>query len=198
MRNLYFLLFLLISVVNSNAQGISYSNFSLSQIESNVSVTWAIDSGSICDGVKLEHSLDGINFTVIDEVIGVCGSSFETKSYNLIDEFPEKNKDNFYRLFFGFSQRSQILSLFVRFVIPGEIQVFPMPAESDFRIYFSNPANALTNLKIHNESGVLVFQQESISDDFIELNKSGFVSGIYYVRFISENRAESLGKMIIQ
>lgn len=180
-----------------NAQLVSYTDFNLSAINDKVLVSITIDSGSICQGIQLEYSTDSLNFTKIDEIEGVWGSSSVAKSYSFLHSDPFKNETNFYRLVFGVSQRTEIRSIFIRYVLPGEIQVFPMPSDGDFSIYFSNPSNAKANWKIIDQTGNVFFETNTVNSDHIELNKNNFLSGLYFVQITDENQNKSTGKFTV-
>lgn len=179
------------------AQLVNYSDFSLNDLDGNVLVSITIDSGSICQGIQLEYSTDSINFNQIDEIEGVCGSSSESKSYSFLHTEPLKNENNHYRLVFGVSQRTEIRSIYIRYVLPGEIQVFPMPSTGVFSVYFSNPSNAKANWKIINNEGKVFFETNTVNSDHIELNKTNFLSGLYFVQITDENQNKSTGKFTV-
>jgi hypothetical protein len=180
-----------------NAQLVNYSGFSLNAIEDKVLVSITIDSGSICQGIQLEFSTDSLNFNKIDEIEGVCGSSSLSKSYSFLHTDPLKNENNYYRLVFGVSQRTEIKSIYIRYVLPGEIQVFPMPSNGNFSVYFSNPSNAKANWKIIDREGKVFFETNTVNSDHIELNKTNFISGLYFVQITDENQNKSTGKFTV-
>jgi hypothetical protein len=180
-----------------SAQLVNYSDFSLNDIDGNVLVSIRIDSGSICQGIQLEYSTDSINFNQIDEIEGVCGSSSEAKSYSFLHTEPLKNENNYYRLVFGVSQRTEIRSIYIRYVLPGEIQVFPMPSTGEFSVYFSNPSNAKANWKIVNSEEKVFLETNTVNSDHIELNRNNFLSGLYFVQIIDENQNKSTGKFTV-
>lgn len=179
------------------SQLVNYSGFDLNDVNGKVLVSITIDSGSLCQGIQLEHSIDSVNFLKIDEIEGVCGSSSLSKSYSFLHSDPKKNVVNYYRLVFGVSQRTEIKSIYIRYIVPGEIQVFPMPAESDFSIYFSNPSLAKANCEITDQKGKLVAQIPIINSNWIPLTKSDFKQGIYFVQIIDENQNKSTGKFTV-
>lgn len=195
MRLLFFLSFACIHF--GNAQLVNYSDFSLNAIDDKVLVSITIDSGSICQGIQLEYSTDSISFSQIDEVEGVCGSSSISKSYSFLHTEPLKNEKNYYQLVFGVSQKTEIRSIYIRYVLPGEVQVFPMPSNGSFSVYFSNPSNAKANWKIIDREGKVFFETNTVNSDHIELNKNNFLSGLYFVQIIDENQNKSTGKFTV-
>lgn len=187
----------LVFITCANSQLVTYTDFNLNAINDKVLVSVTIDSGSICQGIQLEYSTDSLNFTKIDEIEGVCGSSSLAKSYSFLHAEPLKNANNFYRLVFGVSQRTEIRSIYIRYVLPGEIQVFPMPSSGDFSVYFSNPSSAKANWKILNSEGKVIHEIATINSDFLELNKNDFLPGVYYIQIIDENQNKSTGKFTV-
>jgi len=67
---------------------------------------WTIKKGSSCIGIGIFRSTDAINFEVIGEIKGVCGSTEFAQAYHFIDENPIKNKTNYYVLEMGFSGKT--------------------------------------------------------------------------------------------
>jgi hypothetical protein len=50
------------------------SDFDIDQSNGKVLLAWTIKSGSICNGMQIYRSKDSIDFVLIEDIQGVCGS----------------------------------------------------------------------------------------------------------------------------
>ncbi len=174
---------------------ISYSNFETKQVGTQISVSWQIDSGSTCNGIKIFRSSDGLNFNEIHFIDAVCGSSFEAKNYLFFDQQPLQNQLNIYRLFFGTSTYSINDSVFFFATKADEIPCFPNPASDKIQFRIDNPQSAKYSIKIFDGNGKECLSSESITE-INEVLINNWLKGIYFIYSESENGTKRKGTFV--
>jgi hypothetical protein len=70
------------------------------------------------------------------------------------------------------------------------IQVYPNPGNGLFN--FVLPGNNEYQISLFNALGELIFKDNISNTEFYTLDKTSLARGIYWVRFVSSNRIESL------
>ncbi len=173
-------------------------NFTVSENNGKVYLSWSIVSGSTCNGIQIYRSTDSINFAPVGSIAGICGSSSSAINYNFTDENPVKNKLNFYRLELGNSGSSEILSVEVIDIEANGYQIRPNPVISNGKIYFDNNSKREHKLFIYNLIGIQILSSAT-KENFFELNTEKLLSGIYLFTISTEgNLPKAKGKIMVQ
>lgn len=79
-----------------------------------------------------------------------------------------------------------------------DVEVYPNPVSDLGTIYFSNLNGKKFDLKVFNTFGQIVFFQESILSNSIQINKGTLQSGLLYFQIISENKLIGKGKFLVE
>jgi hypothetical protein len=95
------------------AQNTLVERLSAIQVGTGVQLNWYIAQGNLCNGQHIERSEDGLFFTDIGFIDGVCGSLSEAVKYNFIDSMPPANTSLHYRIDLGPFGHSEGVELFV-------------------------------------------------------------------------------------
>lgn len=169
----------------------------LSAVEFNkkVLVTWTVNQGNTCNGIDVFRSTDGVNFTKIGDIEGICGSTDASIPYNFTDVFPEKNAVNYYRLKLGGLGYTYVVSIEVLDLNGDNYIVRPNPISDQSELLFGNDGSKEAVLRVYNSHGVLVYQQSTITEKF-NITKSMFTSGIYYFE-IETIKRKIQGKFLV-
>lgn len=178
-RNLILVLLLALGTYTSGAaqNHPMLSDFSVVETDEQAYLSWTIIAGSTCSGIQIYHSTDSVNFTVIGEISGVCGSVTEPQNYNFTDADPVLNSVNYYKLELGGQGFSQIISVKIIALQDG-YQVQPQPANSETRIYFDNDEGQQHELSVYNTDGVKVLSSTTESNYFHVITAK-LPSGVY-------------------
>ncbi len=194
-----FLLFLTLSVQISNAQRHPIlDKLEVYESGGKVFISCIISAGNTCNGINVLRSTDSVEFTLIGQVSGVCGSNDFPVTYDFVDDNPIKNKPMFYQLEFGGFAPSDILRIVIIDYNSNGYQIRPHPSDDRALIFFENPSNAEFTITLFNSSGKAVLQVLSPANYF-DLNLTNIPSGLYAFR-ISGNPLEPaiIGKILIQ
>ncbi|MGY8927636.1 MAG: hypothetical protein ACKVJC_10130, partial [Flavobacteriales bacterium] len=75
MKTASILLFMFIGFSSLSQNEDVISHFSATEFNGKVLLTFAITQGNTCNGVVILHSTDSVNFTQVESIEGICGSS---------------------------------------------------------------------------------------------------------------------------
>ncbi len=122
-----------------------------------VILNWTIKRGSSCIGIGILRSTNNVDFELIGEIKGVCGSTEKAQSYAYVDEKPVKNANNYYVLEMGFSGKTDPpLRLQFIDVSSSNYKMIPHPFTAETSLFFSNDDFLPHKLNIYDLSGNLI------------------------------------------
>ncbi len=198
-KKLLFYLLLLIAATSAYAQSHPIlGKFFVSETKGSVFLSWSIIAGSTCNGIQIYRSVDGINFSQVGEIAGVCGSANFEQPYSFTDNTPVKNKVNYYRLELGSQGISQTVSIEIVDIENSGYQIRPQPANAETKIYFNNNNRKEQQLTLYNVSGIEI-STSTTNEDFFKLNTSLLPSGLYFFTIsISGTPPTIKGKLLVQ
>ena len=190
------LILLLISSNFAFAQGQIVSSFKGAQINSIIHLEFTIIAGQTCNGIVIERSTDSLNFLMIGEIAGVCGSIDDPVNYAFDDTSPIANADNFYRLAPGNAGWSEVIKVHFDDKANVDYLILPNPFNDYATISFQNPLNKNEQWIIYNAAGNFVNEGFARSNTFI-LMKNNLNPGLYILRLITDNKILKELKLII-
>jgi hypothetical protein len=166
--------------------------------EGKVYITCIISAGNTCNGIVVLRSADSIEFSIIGQVSGVCGSNDFPTTYNFVDENPVLNKPSYYQLEFGGFAPTEIIRLFIIDYNSNGYQIRPQPAGDQARIYFENPSNGEYHITLFSISGNSILHEITYGD-FFDLNLIPIPSGLYAFHISGNPNAPAIiGKILVQ
>lgn len=171
-------LFLVVSV-SMESYCIAQSNlseFKAFEAKGKVYLSWEMTIGNTCNGIKIFHAIDSIQFEHIGEISGTCGSKVENVRYTFEHSDPKLNRINYYKLELGSLGFSDIISIEL-FDYKNGYQIRPHPVDKLTKIYFKNDRK-LHSLKLYNLQGTLINFLETYEERF-EFSTANLPTGIY-------------------
>lgn len=172
-------------------------NFSVSNNNGSVFLSWTLTAGSTCNGIQIYRSINGTQFYEIGNIAGSCGSSSSAVRYDFTDSDPVKNSVNYYRLALGSSETSEIISLEIIDIETVGYHIRPNPVSATSKIYFDNN-NELHHLILYTTAGIYCSTISS-REDFFNLLATYIENGIYLFTISdSESRIKIKGKLVVQ
>jgi outer membrane protein assembly factor BamB len=173
------------------------SNFTATEINGNVYLHWTINTGNTCNGISIQRSTDGILFTEIYNIAGVCGNIFSPQTYDHTDADPIANKISYYRLDLGNVGFSETVSIEIIDIAANGYQVRPNPFRNSAVIYFDNDSRHNQLFNVYNANGQLVYSIETNSDQ-ISIPEGTLQTGLHIFKLTSEETKRSvLGKLLV-
>jgi hypothetical protein len=152
------------SVFGQNSDVIEF--FNIDEYNGQVYLSWNIRQGYSCNGIKIEHSTDSVNFEEIGSIEGVCGSASASTEYDFTDNTPAQNQVNYYRLHLGGVGYSWVKQSLVIDLSKDNYMLAPNPIVESSILYFDNDAGDLSTLNIYNFFGELVSSTITFNDFF--------------------------------
>ncbi|MCB9252217.1 MAG: hypothetical protein H6605_07095 [Flavobacteriales bacterium] len=149
-------------------------------------LNWVIETGSSCNGIRILRSVNGIEFTEIGHIPGICGGGSSPVPFDFIDVQPVPNAINYYKLQLGAGGYSQVISFEVIDFQQNGFQIRPNPVKDHGRIYFPNFDHSPIVLKVYDSSGMLI-DELFTRDEFFELYTENFITGLYYFKIFKNN-----------
>ncbi|UPT66994.1 MAG: T9SS type A sorting domain-containing protein [Sphingobacteriales bacterium JAD_PAG50586_3] len=191
-------LLLVLSAFGLRAQETSIlGSFDAAAFNGKVQLSWQITAGSVCDGIKISHSTDSINFTQIGEIIGVCGSISEPVNYSFTHDTPLQNGKNYYRLQLGATGKSPIININLITIGNSGYQIRPHPVNGPAMVYFTNENQQPHTLVVYNSNGQQV-QKYYTSTGSFNIQPTGITNGMYLFTIADEKENIKLrGKLLL-
>jgi len=155
------------------------SSFDIGLSQGNVLLAWTIKSGSTCNGMQVFRSQDSVNFVLIEDIQGVCGSLSSSVSYTFTDHTPILNAFNYYKIDFGGQEQSSILGIEVINVLSNSFVLRPNPVTGASDLYFENDNQNEVVLKVFDDFGDVIYKSQTNSNKFV-LDSTSFSDGLYY------------------
>lgn len=169
-------------------------DFSGYQLGNSVFLRWTFRSGSLCEGVRIERSQDGIIFNEIGEIPGICGNPETSVTFTFTDSLPVPNTRNYYRLELG--NTGYTTALEVEFIPAGDQGYTILYSDQGAELSVENPPGRKGKVSILDISGKridsYIFDQRRIA-----LTRKPVIKGIYLFMLRYENGAGLSGKFII-
>jgi hypothetical protein len=180
------------------AQSPILDKFDVQANHQHVFISCTIASGNICHGIEIWRSLDSVNFVLIGDIPGLCGSLAEPVNYSFTDENPPKNQSIFYQLKFGGFGESEILKTRINHYGVNSYLVFPQPAQQYATILFDYEFSFNYKFKLFNHIGQEVLEVYPSEYPF-KIPIDIFTNGIYsFVISQDYNTNIIVGKLLIQ
>jgi len=202
LKHISFLISVLLSV-NLTAQTENpghpiLDGFKVFEISGKVFVDVTISSGNTCNGITVWRSDDSLNYTMVGEVLGICGNSSTPVPYNFTDVNPIKNIKSYYKVELGGAGFTNTVSITIIDTKEFGFQIRPNPANEKATIYFENPKNDEFELILFNLSGSKLFTKRSSTNAF-NLDAYNLTNGIYFFSIgKSLNQERVIGKLVVQ
>jgi hypothetical protein len=162
--------------------------FELVQVNNEVSIFFTIGKGYTCNGIDIFRSDDGVFFSPIGDISGVCGSITSPISYSFVDNQPIQNKTSYYKLNLGGLGFSETKSITVLSTIDLGYLLTPNPIQESGVVHFSNVNNELIEIQIVDLRGQLV-QLSSTREQNLTIKTNNLSNGFY--TFVLRNESSS-------
>ncbi len=197
MGRAFFILTILIGFTSFAQNEAVVGYFNATELNGRVLLTWNIKQGNTCNGVKVEHSIDSLNFSEIGSIEGICGSNSANVPYEFTHQSPTLNAVNYYRLLMGGIGYSWVISEKIIAIDEPGYTIAPQPVTEQSILYFENPNNKEHTFSVANLSGRVVYSA-TLLDEQLDLGQLGFDSGYYFFELQEVGTSTNVrGKFIV-
>ncbi|MHC1776111.1 MAG: hypothetical protein AB9834_11930 [Lentimicrobium sp.] len=170
-------------------------DFSGYQQDNQIFLRWTFRGGSLCEGTRVERSSDGLVFSQIGEISGICGSPDAAITFNFTDSFPSPNALNYYRLELGnFGYTSTLPVEFLKINENGFVVLSTFSGQTD--ILFQNLPGRTGEAIIYSSDGRRLSTM-AVNGKRISLPDGRFPSGVYLLLLAFSDNTSLSGNFII-
>ncbi|NTW25817.1 MAG: hypothetical protein HGA37_14065 [Lentimicrobium sp.] len=170
-------------------------DFSGYQQDDQLILRWTFRGGSLCDGTRIERSEDGLRFSEVGEIPGICGSPDNAITFTFTDSLPLPNAVNHYRLELGNYGFTTTLSVeYIKTNESGFVVHTTSAGQTD--ILFQNAPGRKGVAIIYSIDGRRLFEYE-ITGQRLSLSKGIFPSGVYLLMLAFNDNTSLSGNFIV-
>lgn len=176
---------LCLALISLLVQAQRITNFNLYGVGKSVGLNFTITKGSTCNGYKVLHSQDSLNYTVIEDYAGICGNSSEDVTNSYTHTNPVQNRYSYYKVQIALGETSEVKRIFVSSKNGSGLIISPNPAAKfdktvELRTVASENSHLvgyLTDLRANK-----FVELDLHSNNFLtEISIEGLKTGIYLV-----------------
>jgi len=170
--------------------------FNANNYKGQVFLTWQIAAGSTCNGINVFRSTDGVEYTEIGKILGVCGKVSEPVNYDFLDGNPIINQKNYYQLELGKGIFSDVIFIDIVDLRTGYL-LKPNPASSNVTLYINNENSEDKKLKIFDLNGKEYFTINERSNVF-NFSVIDLPNGIYNFAILNNDNSNDVsGRLVV-
>lgn len=162
--------------------------YTLTEFDGGIRIDWTIQGGSTCNGQDVERSIDGVTFTQVHRIEGICGSASDPVPYDWIDNAPPEFSTVYYRVKLGFDGYTSVKSIVFDQLTTSDQRFFPSPMHQEATLVLNIPSSASFDVEIADAAGRIVFQRSAVQGNTIRFSLPGAAAGTYNYRATSEGR----------
>lgn len=180
-----------------NAQTVILSRFSATTTSSGVLLSWTLDAGSLCNGIRVFRGADSIDIAEIHHIPGVCGDLSKAVTYSFQDSLPPESTTYFYRLELGPRNFSQALAVSFNAIANNSARWQPHPVVFPAKLVYRSTKEGISTLQLLNLHGQPLWEDQSENGEFV-LQQVQIQRGTYIWRlYLPDNSGLLTGKLII-
>jgi hypothetical protein len=162
--------------------------FELTVLDGRILVSWTMQGGSTCDGSEVLRSTNGVDFTAVHRIDGICGDAALDVPFSWMDEAPPEFSTLSYRIKLGNEGNSSIKAVEFRQLTSSQQRFFPSPMLEEATLLLNVPASAQVDLLAFDMNGRIVWERKGSvgREHSIVLNGEG--PGLYSYLAVSEGK----------
>ena len=164
-------------------------SFTLTVLDGRIHVEWVMTGGSTCDGSQVERSTDGVDFSIVHRIDGLCGDPAFAVPFNWFDEAPPELSAVHYRIAFSGQGRSSSKAVEFRQLTGSDFRLFPSPTLGASTLMLRVPLSARVDLAISDSQGRVVLSVNGLVGREHPIDLSPLPAGVYTVTAIADGRS---------
>ena len=102
-------------------------NFNFYNVNGSIDVRFTISQGTPCNGYKIWHSVDSLNFVQVFEDPGICGSNTEDVTKSFLHSGPSPNLTHYYKVELIGTEISPIKRIYLENALLPKLLIYPNP-----------------------------------------------------------------------
>lgn len=166
-------------VVAQNDEHPFIRSFDLTVLDGRILVAWTMQAGSTCDGSEVLRSTNGVDFTAVHRIDGICGDAALDVPFSWMDETPPEFSTLSYRIKLGNEGFTSIKSVDFTQLTSSQQRFFPTPMRDEATLLLNVPASARVDLLIFDMGGRMVWEREGLVGREHRIALPGVRAGVY-------------------
>lgn len=162
--------------------------FDITVLDGRILVAWTMQGGSTCDGSEVLRSTNGVDFTAVHRLEGICGDAELDVPFSWMDETPPEFTTLYYRIKLGVEGYTSIKMVDFKQLISSQQRFFPSPMLDEATLLLNVPASSQVDLLIFDTSGRIVLEREGLVGREHHIALPGARSGVYSYVVRAEGR----------
>lgn len=167
------------------------ASYTLTEFDGGIRLDWTIQGGSTCNGQDVERSTDGVTFTNVHRIEGICGDPSVAVPFNWFDPAPLEFTTIYYRVKLGFDGYTSIKSVVFDQLTTSDQRFFPSPMTGEATLVVNVGSRATIDLRIWTSNGALLLEHIGASGPTVSISMPDAPAGVYFYR------AESDGHLFV-
>jgi len=162
--------------------------FDLTVLDGRIQVAWTMKGGSTCDGTEVERSTNGVTFSVVHRIAGICGDPSVPVSFSWVDAAPPEFSTVHYRIRMGVDGTSSVKQVVFDQLVTTDQRIFPVPVVENATLALNVPLSASVQIQVHDAQGKLVHEYAGTGRNHTML-LANIASGAYTYTATSGSRS---------
>ncbi len=164
------------------------ASYTLTEFDGGIRLDWTIQGGSTCNGQDVERSTDGVSFTNVHRIEGICGSTGAAVPYDWFDNAPPEFSTVYYRVKLGLDGYTSIKSVVFDQLTTSDQRFFPSPMTGEATLVVNVRSLATIDVRIWSSNGQLVFERIGASGPSVPIFMPDEPAGVYLYQAESDGR----------
>jgi len=198
MRSLFLLVFCFVATITQAQESNYLSNFNVQLQEDNVIISWTTSADFRCEDLKVEHSLDTINFNSVYTYPGICGTEGKEADYFFVFKKVVFNKLNHFRINLGIYGYSEIKDVHIVTRSGLKPIVTPNPANLNSLIQFANDDREPAKVELYSINGIKLGERVDIRENSVSLASFPNLHAGLYFFVVTVKQTSSTGRFFFQ
>jgi len=156
--------------------------YELTELSGAINIEWALSGGNTCNGQDVERSTDGVSFTPVHRIFGICGDPTSTMPFSWLDASPPEFSTVYYRLKLGFDGYSSVKQVVYDQLETSDQRFFPSPMLDEATLLLNISTGDQVDVSIHASDGKQVRELRNLTGPRITLRLPDLQAGTYTYR----------------
>lgn len=179
---------LLMSFQASSQEHPFIAHYELTELEGSIRIDWTIQGGSTCNGQDVERSTDGVTFSNVHRIEGVCGDPGSAVPYGWLDQAPPEFSTVYYRIKLGVDGYTSVKAVVFDQLTTSSQRFFPSPVSGTATLAFNIGQGDAVDIVVVDAGGRVVWERLGLAGSVHVLELAGLPQGNYTYLATSKGR----------
>lgn len=165
------------------------AQYNLTELPGAIRIDWTIQGGSTCNGQQVERSTNGVDFSQVHHIEGLCGDPAIAVAYDWTDAAPPELSTVHYRIKLGLDGYSSVKTVQYEQLTSTTHVLFPNPAHDEATLVLNTSFSGRMDVFLFDGSGRQVLASTGGNGRSVQLDLRGLTAGAYaYLVLVGESR----------